>query len=348
MNSVNDSRAGSTTESTIRDVAARAGVSVATASRALSGSRPVSPSNLRQVTKAADALAYRPNRIAAALRRQVSDTIGLVVPQISNPFFPALIEAVHTQLQASTKQLLLCDSMQDPNEERHRLQALLDHQVDGILISPCDAAGSLEAVRAAARRVPIVQMDRRISGEATDWVGVDDTNGMALVIEHLAGTGAKTAIFVGADPSSSSSARLRLAGFADAAARVGLTTLPPRLRDFTTRWGVAAAADIVGLSELPDAVVCANDLIALGLLRQFARAGLRVPRDVLVTGFDDIAVAELSTPSLTTIRQPYDAVAREALRLLTNRVERADAPAQQIAVSPQLVVRESTSGDQSI
>jgi LacI family transcriptional regulator len=336
------------TEITIRDVAARAGVSVATASRALSGSRPVSPSNLRQVTKAADALAYRPNRIAAALRRQVSDTIGLVVPQISNPFFPALIEAVHTQLQASTKQLLLCDSMQDPSEERHRLQALLDHQVDGILISPCDAAGSLEAIRAAARRVPIVQMDRRISGEATDWVGVDDTNGMALVIEHLAGGGAKTAIFVGADPSSSSSARLRLAGFADAAARVGLTTLPPRLRDFTTLWGVAAATEIVGLSELPDAVVCANDLIALGLLRQFARAGVQVPRDVLVTGFDDIAVAELSTPSLTTIRQPYDAVAREALRLLTNRVERADAPAQQIAVSPQLVVRESTSGDQSI
>ena len=111
---------------------------------------------------------------------------------------------------------------------------------------------------------------------------------------------------------------------------------------------MAAAADIVDLSEMPDAVVCANDLIALGLLRQFARAGVQVPRDVLVTGFDDIAVAELSTPSLTTIRQPYDAVAREALRLLTNRVERADAPAQRIAVSPELVVRESTSGDQSI
>ena len=182
MNSVNDSRAGSTTESTIRDSCAcrRIGCDGLTGAQREPPGLALQPAPSDEGGRRAR---VRPNRIAAALRRQVSDTIGLVVPQISNPFFPALIEAVHTQLQASTKQLLLCDSMQDPNEERHRLQALLEHQVDGILISPCDAGGSLEAVRAAARRVPVVQMDRRISGEATDWVGVDDTNGMALVIE---------------------------------------------------------------------------------------------------------------------------------------------------------------------
>jgi LacI family transcriptional regulator len=330
------------TEITIRDVAARAGVSVATASRALSGSRPVSASNQRVVTKAADTLGYRKNRIAAALRRQVSDTIGLVVPQINNPFFPALIESVHTELQATTKQLLLCDSMQNPHEEKQRLQALLDHQVDGILISPCDPVNSLGAVRATASRVPIVQLDRRVSGEASDWVGVDDAVSMRLIAEHIAGLGAQSAIFVGAEPSSSSSARLRLAGFADAAAQAGVTTLLPLLGDFTTCWGVAAARLIVEASPPPDAVVCANDLIALGLLRQLAHTGIQVPRDVLVTGFDDIAAAELSIPSLTTIRQPYDALAHEALRLLTERYEQPDGPGQSIAVSPQLIVREST------
>jgi LacI family transcriptional regulator len=327
---------------TIRDVAARAGVSVATASRALSGNRAVSASNLRTVTKAADALGYRPNRIASALRRQVSDTIGLVVPQISNPFFPILIEAVHTQLQTSPKQLLLCDSMQDSVVEQQRLQALLDHKVDGILISPCDADQSLSAVRATAARVPLVQVDRRIPGELSDWVGVDDTIGMQLVVEHILAIGARRAIFVGAEPSSASSALLRLTSFTDAAARGGLDVLPPLLGDFTTAWGIEAAQRMLAAGDLPDAAVCANDVIALGLLRVLVRAGVSVPGDLLLTGFDDIGAAELSSPSLTTVRQPFDMLAREALRLLTERAEQPDSPGQRIAVSPELVVREST------
>jgi LacI family transcriptional regulator len=120
--------------------------------------------------------------------------------------------------------------------------------------------------------------------------------------------------------------------------------MPPLLGNFTTSWGVAAARIIVEASELPDAVACANDLIALGLLRQLAHTGIQVPRVVLVTGFDDIAAAELSIPSLTTIRQPYAALAREALRLLAERYEQPDGPGQSIAVSPQLIVRESTGG----
>jgi LacI family transcriptional regulator len=327
---------------TIRDVAAHAGVSVATASRALSGNRSVSAANLRVVTRSAEKLGYRPNRIAAALRRQVTDTIGLVVPQISNPFFPMLIEAVHTQLQSSPKQLLLCDSMQDPDAEAHRLQALLDHQVDGILISPCDSERSRDAVHAAAARVPLVQVDRQIPGERSDWVGVDDTAGMQLVVSHLREQGAHRVVFVGALPSSASSAHLRLASFNEAVTRLGLDAAAPLLGDFTSEWGVSAGRSLLESGGLPDAVVCASDTIALGLLRVLVHARVRVPEDVLLTGFDDVSAAELSIPSLTTVRQPFHVLAREALRLLNGRIDGQASPGQRIAVAPELVIREST------
>lgn len=329
---------------TIRDVAARAGVSVATASRALSGNRAVSAASFRTVTRAAADLGYRPNRIASALRRQVTDTIGLVVPQISNPFFPMLIEAVHTQLQSSPKQMLLCDAMQDPHAEGQRLRALLDHKVDGILISPCDSDRSREAVHATAQRVPLVQVDRHIPGEDSDWVAVDDKAGMELIITHLVARGARRVVFVGAVPAGASSAQLRMISFTDAVHRLGLEALPPLLGGFTTEWGVSAGRSLLERGDLPDAVVCASDTIALGLLRVLVRARVRVPEDVLLTGFDDVGAAALSIPSLTTVRQPFDVLAREALRLLKDRADRRDAPGQRIAVSPQLVIRESTAG----
>ncbi len=318
-------------------------MSVATASRALSGNRPVSAPSLDVVTRAADALGYRPNRLAAALRRQVSDTIGLVVPQISNPFFPVLIESTHAALQAGTKQLLLCDSMQDPREEELRIQALIDHQVDGILIVPCDADRSLDTVLAAARRVPVVQVDRRIRGEAIDWVGADDGIAMQILVEHIAAMGASSAVFIGSDPSISSPAQDRLTAFTDAATRAGLSVLPALVGDFSAAWGAAAAEQLVARGPMPDAIVCANDLIALGLLRELIQIGIEVPDDTMLTGFDDIAAAKLSIPSLTTIRQPYEALAREAVRLLTERLEHSHAPIQRISISPELVVRESTS-----
>jgi LacI family transcriptional regulator len=326
---------------TIRDVAAQARVSVATASRALSGSRHVSEENLRRVIGAAAKLSYRPNLVAAALRRQVTDTIGLVIPQISNPFFPTLVESIEWQLQSTTRQLLLCDSRGDAELEKHRLQALLDRQVDGIMISPCDALASADAVVATALQVPLVQIDRRITGDATDWVGVDDAVGMRLVVEHVASLGARTAVFVGSVPTNSS-ALLRLEAFSSETAGFGLETSEALLGNFTATWGIEAARQLLASRPLPDVVVCGNDLIAIGVLRQFLLAGVRVPDEVLVTGFDDIASAELSAPSLTTVRQPHDAIAFEALRLLTERLDRRDGPYQRISMTPELVVREST------
>ena len=289
---------------------------------------------------AAAELSYRPNLVASSLRRQVTNTIGLVIPQISNPFFPTLVESIEWQLQSTTRQLLLCDSRGDPELERCRLQALVDRQVDGIMISPCDALRSADAVHATALQVPLVQIDRRITGDATDWVGVDDEVGMRLVVEHVARAGARTVVFVGSVPTNSS-ASLRLAAFAAESSGFGLKTSQPLLGDFTAAWGMEASGVLLA-GRVPDAVVCGNDLIAIGLLRKFLLAGVRVPDDVLVTGYDDITSAGLSAPSLTTVRQPHDAIAVEALRLLTERFDRRDGPYQRISMTPELVVREST------
>lgn len=332
---------------TISDVAARANVSVATASRALSGVRPVSESNLKRVVQAAEQLNYRPNLVAAALRKQVTDTIGLVVPQISNPFFPALVESVEWQLQSTTRQLLLCDSRGDADLESQRLQALLDRQVDGIMISPSDARRSAPAIRTISARVPLVQLDRRVTGEVTDWVGVDDEVGMGLLINHLATVGTQSAAFVGAEPTNSSASH-RLKAFKSETKASGLRTTKPLLRNFTTAWGVEAAQELLTAEALPDAIVCGNDLIAIGVLRQLFLAGIRVPYDVLVTGFDDIPSAELSIPSLTTVRQPHEAMAFQALRLLSERFEKRDAPYQRISLTPDLIIRQSTMSEASV
>jgi LacI family transcriptional regulator len=301
----------------------------------------VSDENLQRVIRAAAELSYRPNLVASALRRQVTNTVGLVIPQISNPFFPTLVESIEWQLQSTTRQLLLCDSRSDPELEQYRLRALVDRQVDGIIISPCDAVRSADAVCVTALQVPLVQIDRRITGDATDWVGVDDEVGMRLVVEHVVMGGARSAVFLG-PVLTNSSAMSRLSAFSSEASRFGLRTSDPLLGSFTAVWGIEAARVLLAARQLPDAVVCANDLIAIGVLRHFLLAGVRVPEDVIVTGFDDIAAAELSAPSLTTVRQPFNAMAFEALRLLTERLNRQDGPYQRISMSPELVVREST------
>lgn len=283
--------------------------------------------------------------VASSLRKQVTNTIGLVIPQISNPFFPALVESIERQLETADRQLLLADSRRNVVTESARLRSLVDRRVDGIMISPCDSAMSAEAVRATALELPLVQIDRRIVGEATDWVGADNECGMRLVVEHLARQGIRSALFVGATPAISTG-KARLAAFDTAAAECNIVVHPPLLGDFTFEWGSDAARAALSRGRLPDAVVCGNDLIALGLLRQFFSAGVHVPADILVTGFDDIASAELSTPSLTTVRQPNETIAREALRLLVERMERPSGSAQRIAVAPELVIRESTAVSQ--
>ncbi|MBK1784191.1 LacI family DNA-binding transcriptional regulator [Prauserella cavernicola] len=323
---------------TIHDVARLAGVSTSTVSRVLSRSRAVHPESEAKVLAAAEELGYRHNAVARALRTSRSHTIGMLVPQISNPFFPALVEAVERRLDREGLVLFLCDSQRDAEVEARRLLALVDRQVDGVIITPFDATASVAAVRGVLGRLPVIQAIRCVEGSLTDWVGVDDETGFRLLVDHLVAAGRRRLVFVSAAPETNSSAQRRLDAV-DAALRAhGLTAAQePLLGRFEVDWGLDAA-ERVDLSAV-DGIVCGNDAIALGMLRGLRRAGVSVPGQVAVTGFDDISYAEISDPPLTTVRQEWDALADACVRLLLHPSD--DGP-RCAAIAPTLQVREST------
>ncbi len=338
---------------TIRDVADAAGVSVATASRALSGQRRVSPELVDRVTAAATALGYRRNALARALRSQRSGTIGVVVPEITNPFFPAIIEAVDRRLQESDRQLVVCDSRSDPTVEADRVHSLVGRQVDGLIISPCDAVASRATVRDARQIIPVVQIDRFVDDLDADWIGVDDEAGISAVVRHLIDVGARELAFVGSTLANSS-ARLRLAAYQRAAADASNASVRRTLLgDFTSAWGYDAIRTfLVRRGVRPDAIVCANDAIAFGVLRGLRENDVKVPENVMVTGFDDIMFAEMWDPPLTTVRQPHEYIAGEAVRLLDerNRLDQRDEEVgrRHIAIAPELVIRATTAMQPSL
>jgi LacI family transcriptional regulator len=329
---------------TISDVATLAGVSVSTVSRALSASRPVGADVERRVRAAADQLGYSGNSIARALRKQRTDTVGMVVPSILNPFFTALVDSMENALLADGKQLFLCDSRQDPELEAHHLQLLIERHVDGIVISPCDSTRSIPAVAKANRAVPLVQLDRHVDVENTDWVGIDDFEAMKLVLTHLQGTGVRSAAFITSELTNSSTAQ-RLAGFRSHASALGIRVDDDWIvyGDYSVDSGDAGARRLLGGRDRPEAIVCADDLIAFGALRACRETGVRVPEEVKVTGFDDIVFSEHVTPSLTSIDQPTARMASEVLRLLTLRTATPESVGGAfIYLKPQLVVRAST------
>ncbi len=326
---------------TLADVATRAGVSITTASRVLSRSRTVSPGIAEAVTRAAAELGYAGNGVARALRRQRTDAVGMVVPSIRNPFFTALVDAVERSLQRSGRVLYLCDARDDPAVEAAHLRSLVARGVDGIVVSPCADDRSTPAVVAAAARVPLVQLDRHVPEPVADWVGIDDRAAMDLVVGRLADRGVTSAAFVTA-ARSNSSVRERQAGFDAACDRHGIRTDPSWVVPcgFSIEDGIAAGTALLALPSRPEGVVCADDLIAIGVVHALGAAGVRVPDDVAVTGLDDVEFAPYVDPPLTTVRQPIARMADEVLRLL-DRSGAARAAGERVTLPPELVVRAS-------
>ncbi|QDQ15762.1 LacI family transcriptional regulator [Streptomyces spectabilis] len=326
---------------TLRDVARTAGCSVATVSRVLAGTRPVGADTARRVRAAAASLGYRPNHAARALRSRATGTVGLVLPQITNPFYPALVRELTHALHAEGRAVLLADCDDDPVAEAERIDDLLSRRVDALLVIPADERRSRDAVAAAAARVPLVLLDRRCGPGVADSVAVDNATGMALVLDHLAATGRRRPCFVGAHGMASAAAERRAAYAAGSGALDPAAPERTALGDFSVAWG-RAAVDALWQAR-PDAVVCANDLIAIGVLHRLQELGADVPGEVAVTGFDDIPMADLAAPGITTVRQPVAELAAEATRLLGHRLGADGAgPQRALRLAPDLVVRGSS------
>jgi len=324
---------------TIREVADAAGVSTATVSRTLSGVQTVDPQLAERVRRSAESLGYRANRVAQALRRQSTQTVGVVVPDITSPLFPAMIQVIERELRLAGLSLLLCDAGSDVATEAELVRDLFGHQVDGLMISPCDRVASQPAVRLAASRIPVIQIGRQaVAG--LPYVEVDQADAMGQVIDHLTVQGCRSFAYISAGPEIPA-ARERLDAFT---ARV--RPLDPAaagrtyLGDYSVAWG-REAARLLARGPLPDAVVCASDQGALGALQALRAHGVRVPGDVAITGFDDTVLAEACEPRLTTVRQPLRELGAQAVTALRAAIGPAGTPRSAV-LKAELVIRGSS------
>ena len=324
---------------TLREVAQVAGVSVATASRALAGRGEVSPGTRHAVEEASRRLGYQPDPLAAALRTRSTGTVGIVIPQISDWFYPPMVASVEHEFAQRQVGLLLCDSRNDVAVEADRIETLLRRRVDALIVCPVDALASAPALRAASLQVRLMQIDRHALDDI-DFVGVDEAQAMAQIAEHISARGARTAVFVGVDPTVSS-AQERADGFAAAAKSHGISVAAfvevvdvEGQTDFTA--GRLLAPHLIKQGR-PDAIVCVNDLLAIGVLQGLSDLGVRCPEDIFVTGYDD-DVPMAAVLGLTTVRMPLAELGQEAVRLLTNE---SPVP-RHVRLRPSLVVRRST------
>lgn len=323
---------------TLRDVAIEAETSISMASRILSGRRPIVDEHHRRVHAAVTSLGYRPNLVARSLREQATGTIGVVVPDICNPFFPTLLKALEAEAAYHDRFLLVVDSGDDSVNEARCLRRLLDKQVDGIILIPTGLDQGARAISDVAKLVPVVQLDRVVDGTRTHVVGTDDLRGVGLLVDHLCDNGAETIAFVSSEPDTSTG-RERLEGFLAGSTRRGVRTTQ-HLGSYTTAFGRHAVDQILELgggSEYPDAILCGADVIAFGVLSRLRDHAISVPEDVLVCGYDGTDMAELVNPSLTTLHQPIQEIAHSAVQLVSqqNRPRR-------ILFEPELQIRHST------
>ena len=313
-------------------------MSVGTVSNVVSGARNVRPETRERVEDAIAELGFRPNTIARALIRRRTQTVGMVIPDVTNPFFSDLIWEVERALTEADYAVVFGNSANDPARERRYLEAFLSRRVDALVVA-VTAGADLELVRAIAAEVPTVFVDRLVPPDVECVVG-DNHAGMRFVVDHLVGLGHRRLALVGGDEGLET-ARAREAGVDAALVRHGLELAARSSGSFTLESGDAQARQLLAGAP-PTAIVAANDLLAMGVLAAAARAGLSVPGELSVTGYDDIAYAAFTSPPLTTVRQSARAMGEEAVRLLLGRLEGDDAPPRRIVVEPELRARAST------
>ncbi len=321
---------------TLADVAARANVSVATASRALSGKPGVSAATRRAVQAASRELDYQPSAVAASLRKRSTGILGLLVPDVTNPFFPAIMQGLEREFAKHDKAVVLMDTEERVDVEAARVDALLRRRVDALIVSPVHPTRSADALRRAGRHVRVVQIDRR-SLEDADFVGVDHAWAIARVVEHLHDSGARSATFVGFVESNLPIVE-RARAYREACEQFGLEcSIPLATERADLPSGRAAAARLLATGRLPDAIICGNDLLAAGAMSELREAGVSCPEDVFLTGYDDAAlIAEIL--GLTTVRQPLSELGREAARLLR---QKSEAP-RTVRLTPSVIVRSTS------
>ncbi len=327
---------------TISDVANRAGVSTATVSRALNGKSTVAPELAARVVAAADELGYRPNGPARNLRKQETAVLALIISDVENPFFTAISRGVEDVAHAAGYSVVLCNSDDDPDKEREYVDVALQERVAGVLLSPAGRGDSAELLN--ANNTPVVAVDRPLPNSFGDTVLVDTRLAAKQATLHLAEQGyARPACVTG--PTGVLTADDRLAGYRDALRSVKLPSDPSLVRrcEFQGSGSKDAARSLLTQDDAPDAVLVANNTMAIGVLESLAELGLRPGRDIGVVAFDDAPWATLLDPPLTVVSQPAYDMGAVGAQLLLDRIGGEITEPSTTTLSAHLVARGSSS-----
>jgi DNA-binding LacI/PurR family transcriptional regulator len=322
----------------MEDVAREAGVSRALVSLVMREQPNVSEARRARVLQAAERLGYRPNAMARSLASRRTKTVGVVLDDLRNPFFAEIAGGVEELASELGYQMLISAGGRQARRERAALATLLEYRVDGvILVSP---RMQVSDIRAAASEAPVVMVSRRVRGVDADFVVIDESHGVELVLNHLVALGHERITHVDGGPGAGGPQRRSafLRGMERRRLGAAAAVIPG---DFTEEAGASAARELLAGPALPTAVFAANDLVAAGLLGGLDQAGVDVPGDVSIVGYDNISLAHLAHVSLTTVHQPRSAMGQMALNLLLDRIDgRRDSIVR--VVEPSLVVRTTT------
>ncbi|MGD9942083.1 MAG: LacI family DNA-binding transcriptional regulator [Burkholderiaceae bacterium] len=326
---------------TSKDVANAAGVSQATVSRVFADRGNVQPATAEQVRRIATELGYRPNVMARAMRTSRSGTVGVVVSRLANPLYPLMLQTLGPRMVAAGLRMVVWSV--DDGDERFAVDAVKERSVDGVLMMTATAEST--ALREAVNSgLPVVLINRTVDGVPLDQVESDNRAGGAKVAEYFVGAGRRRIALI-SGPQSPSTIRNREQGFRERLVALGAPlegTLTTYVDGFSYQLGLAAATRLLELAHPPDAIFCANDVLALGARDAARRFGMRVPEDLWLVGYDDIDMASWDAYDLTTIRQPLDEMCRIAAELLVARIGGSAAAPGTTVVPNDLIIRGST------
>ena len=328
----------------IQEIAKRARVSTATVSRAINRVPTVNPQLAKRVWKVVEELGYYPNTQARALVSGRSRLFGLIVSEITNPFFPEIVQVFETIAVQNDYEILLTSTVNDPKRMESLVRRMIERRVDGVAIMTFGMEDVLlEDLK--LRKVPLVFVDVGPARPHVSNIRIDYLHGVRQAVQHLAALRHQKIAFI-SGPLRLKSAMARNEAFLSSMQEIGLTVDPNLIveGDHTMEGGIAAMDRLLAANTIPSAVMCSNDMTAIGVLHKLYRAGLRVPDDLSVIGFDDIHIAEVTIPPLTTVQMSRFELARAAVTALRTHVEQSESstPQREYKIRTDLIVREST------
>ena len=326
----------------IKDVAREAGVSTATVSHVINKTRYVSEETRNRVLRAIERCDYYPNAAARSLASGRSNILGLIISDISNPFFPELVKSIEMAAFERGYDVILSNTNYDARRTSHYVRRIIERKIAGVALMTSELDLSL-IDELARKQVSVVFLDLGAAGERMSNLVVDYEMGIEEAIHYLVSEGHRRIAYVGG-PARLRSAARRLEAFRDSVARHLPEAGPPAIYegDFKLEGGQQAAREMLRSKPRPTAVLAANDMMALGVMRECQAAGLRIPEELSLVGFDDIAFAALADPPLTTISLPRTELGRKAVEALMMTIERPSHQGIEIHIPTHLITRGST------